>query len=107
MSGGKDGIVKLWGPGCKPLKSIDLNKIIEGSVIKSINWHGGKILLGTRDGMIMEVDETFDFVKKANADATNPIVVKWEQMLWKYQQALPFAKEGEKWILMDQIFKLK
>jgi L-rhamnose mutarotase len=27
--------------------------------------------------------------------------------MWKYQQALPMAKPGEKWLLMDKIFDLK
>jgi L-rhamnose mutarotase len=26
--------------------------------------------------------------------------------MWKYQQALPSAKEGEKWVLMNKIFEL-
>jgi len=27
--------------------------------------------------------------------------------MWKYQQALPLAKPGEKWMLMEKIFDLK
>jgi len=27
--------------------------------------------------------------------------------MWKYQKALPFAKKGEKWVLMKQIYRLK
>ena len=90
---------------------VTYHKAVWPEIIKSITDEGIEVMdiyrTGNRLFMIMEVDETFNFEKKANADATNPIVVKWEQMLWKYQQALPFAKEGEKWILMDQIFKLK
>ncbi|MCH5721182.1 hypothetical protein [Niabella hibiscisoli] len=26
--------------------------------------------------------------------------------MWKYQQALPFARPGEKWVLMKKIFQL-
>jgi L-rhamnose mutarotase len=26
--------------------------------------------------------------------------------MWKYQKALPGAKEGEKWMLMEKIFDL-
>jgi len=26
--------------------------------------------------------------------------------MWKYQQALPGAQPGEKWVLMDKIFEL-
>lgn len=56
--------------------------------------------------MVMEVDETFSFEAKAKADLANPKVMEWEQLMWKYQQALPTAKPGEKWLLMDQIFAL-
>jgi len=56
--------------------------------------------------MIMEVDDTFSFEAKAKADLVNAKVMEWEQLMWKYQQALPMAKPGEKWILMDKIFAL-
>ncbi|MET3876636.1 MULTISPECIES: L-rhamnose mutarotase [Chitinophaga] len=61
---------------------------------------------GNRLFMIMEVDDTFSFERKDAMDAANPAVQVWEQLMWKYQQALPVAKEGEKWIIMDQIFAL-
>jgi L-rhamnose mutarotase len=56
--------------------------------------------------MIMEVDDTFSFEKKGAADAANPKVQEWEALMWKYQQALPVARPGEKWIFMDKIFAL-
>ncbi|WP_026995529.1 L-rhamnose mutarotase [Flectobacillus major] len=62
--------------------------------------------LGNRLFMIMEVNETFSFEAKAKSDAENPKVQEWELLMWKYQQALPMAKEGEKWLLMDKIFGL-
>lgn len=57
--------------------------------------------------MIMEVDNSFSFEKKANMDANNPKVQEWEQLMWKYQSAIPGAKENEKWVLMNKIFELK
>ena len=39
-------------------------------------------------------------------DAENPKVQEWETLMWKYQQALPIAKKGEKWLLMDKIYQL-
>ncbi|MFW0715038.1 L-rhamnose mutarotase [Pedobacter sp. N23S346] len=63
-------------------------------------------LLGNRLFMIMEVNDDFSFEQKSAADLANPKVQEWEALMWKYQQALPQAKPGEKWILMDQIFKL-
>ena len=56
--------------------------------------------------MIMEVSDTFSFEQKAAADVSNAKVQEWEQLMWKYQQAIPGTKPGEKWVLMDKIFSL-
>ncbi|WP_028295272.1 L-rhamnose mutarotase [Olivibacter sitiensis] len=56
--------------------------------------------------MIMEVNDDFTFEHKAEMDAQNPKVQEWEALMWKYQQALPSARQGEKWQLMERIFKL-
>ncbi|HTH32589.1 MAG TPA: L-rhamnose mutarotase [Lacibacter sp.] len=57
--------------------------------------------------MIMETNDTFSFEAKAAADTANKKVQEWETLMWNYQQALPTAKEGEKWMLMKKIFDLK
>ena len=62
---------------------------------------------GTRLFMIMEVSDDFSFENKGLADANNPKVQEWEDLMWKYQQPLPGAAKGEKWMLMDKIFELK
>ena len=64
-------------------------------------------LLGTRMFMIMEVNQSFSFEKKSKADEQNPKVQAWEQLMWRFQQALPEAKPGEKWLRMERIFKLE
>ncbi len=64
-------------------------------------------LQGMRMFMILEVDESFSFEKKAQADRQNPKVQEWENLMWKYQKALPEARPGEKWLLMERIFKLE
>jgi L-rhamnose mutarotase len=64
-------------------------------------------LLGTRMFMIMEVNGSFSFEAKAETDKNNPKVQRWEQLMWKFQQPLPQARPGEKWILMERIFKLE
>lgn len=61
---------------------------------------------GNRLFMIMETDETFSFERKAAMDAANSKVQEWEQLMWKFQQPLSRAKDGEKWTLMDKIFQL-
>ena len=64
-------------------------------------------LTGNRMFMIMEVDESFDPVKKAEMDAKNPKVQEWEKLMWDYQQALPWAPKGEKWIPLEKVFQLE
>jgi L-rhamnose mutarotase len=64
-------------------------------------------LLGTRLFMIMEVNENFSFAAKARSDQQNPKVQEWEDLMWKFQKPVPQAKPGEKWLLMERIFKLE
>lgn len=61
---------------------------------------------GNRLFMIMETDDSFSFERKQKMDAENNKVQEWERLMWKYQQALPGAAEGEKWMLMNKIFQL-
>lgn len=61
---------------------------------------------GNRLFMIMEVKDDFSFEKKAASDAANPRVQEWENFMWTFQQSLPWAKPGEKWVVMEQIFSL-
>jgi L-rhamnose mutarotase len=62
--------------------------------------------LGNRLFMIMDADDSFSFEQKAAMDASNPKVQEWEELMWKFQKPLPWAKPGEKWMLMDKIFQL-
>jgi L-rhamnose mutarotase len=64
-------------------------------------------LVGTRMFMIMEVNESFSFERKAKADHQNPKVQAWEQLMWRFQKALPEAEPDEKWLRMERIFKLE
>jgi L-rhamnose mutarotase len=63
-------------------------------------------LIGNRLFMIMDVDDEFSFEDKAKADKQNSKVQEWEKLMWTFQQALPWSKPGEKWVMMDQIFEL-
>lgn len=64
-------------------------------------------LFGTRMFMVMEVSERFSFDTKAKADRENPKVREWEELMWKFQEPLRDAQPGEKWMLMERIFKLE
>ncbi len=57
--------------------------------------------------MIIETDDDFSFETKAAMDAANPAVQEWEAFVSTLQQPLPFAKPGEKWVPMKQIFALQ
>jgi len=61
---------------------------------------------GNRLFMIMETSDSFSFEKKAQSDAANSAVGEWERLMWRYQQALPLARPGEKGIIMNKIFEL-
>ncbi len=80
-------------------------------IIKSIKDSGITVLdiycIGNRMFMIIEANEDFSFEKKSKADDNNPKVQEWEALMWKFQKALPWAKPGEKWMLMEKIFELK
>jgi L-rhamnose mutarotase len=86
------------------------HKAVWPEVLQSITGSGITVLdiyrIHNRLFMIMETGNDFSFEEKAAADAANEKVQAWEQLMWKYQQALPFAKPGEKWVMMEKIFSL-
>ena len=86
------------------------HKQVWPEIIKSIKDSGIEVLdiyrTGNRMFMIIEANDDFSFEKKAAMDAGNSKVDEWEKLMWKFQQTLPWAKNGEKWILMDKIFEL-
>ncbi|MNL88794.1 L-fucose mutarotase [compost metagenome] len=55
--------------------------------------------------MIMEVNDSFSFDKKKKLDDNNDKVQQWETLMWTYQQALPSALPGQKWVPMGKIFQ--
>ena len=87
------------------------HKQVWPEIIQSIKNSGIEVLdiyrTGNRLFMIIEADEKFSFEKKAAADAADPTVQRWEELMWTFQQALPWAKTGEKWILMERIYSLE
>ena len=63
--------------------------------------------LGTRLFMVMDVDPLVYSVERiAEASANNPVIVKWETLMWTYQVQTPWTPTGEKWVNMTQIFDL-
>ncbi len=62
---------------------------------------------GNRLAMVMETGPNFDPAAKAASDTANPDVVAWEELMSNFQQLLPWAGEGEKWLEAKRIFALE
>jgi L-rhamnose mutarotase len=79
-------------------------------ILKSIKDAGTQQMeiyrINNRLFMIMETNDDFTFEEKAKMDEANGKVQQWEELMWKYQQAMPGSKPGEKWRLMERIFAL-
>ena len=56
--------------------------------------------------MILEVDESFTFERKAAMDAANQKVQEWEALMWRFQAPTPWTPAGTKWTPMQSIFRL-
>ena len=61
---------------------------------------------GNRLFMIMQTLDEFSLEEKALMDKQNSKVQEWENLMWHFQQAVPWAIDGEKWTLMKPIFNL-
>ncbi|MEK9603483.1 MAG: L-rhamnose mutarotase [Flavobacteriaceae bacterium] len=89
---------------------IEHHKSVWPEIIKSIKDSGinDMQIFHTADRlfMIIEAKENFSFEKKNKMDAHNPYVIKWEELMSKYQRTLSVAKPGQKWVLMDKVFDL-
>lgn len=56
--------------------------------------------------MIMETGPNFSSEAKAAADAADPDVKAWEQLMDQFQKPLSGAQHGEKWVSATLIFDL-
>jgi L-rhamnose mutarotase len=59
---------------------------------------------GNRLMMVMDVPPGV-----AAADPAAPAIGRaepWEEVMWRFQQSLPFAEPGQKWVPMQRIFSL-
>jgi len=90
---------KWHAPGAVP---VPVNRSIREAGIEALEI----FLAGNRMVMLLTPGPDFDPVKKAKADAENPDVQAWEKLMWDFQQALPFAKPGQKWVEMEKIYAL-
>lgn len=88
----------------------DYHQKVWPEILKSIKDAGIRQMeiyrINNRLFMIMETNDDFTFERKAMMDEANEKVQEWEELMWKYQQAIPGGKPGEKWRLMERIFAL-
>ena len=59
-------------------------------------WRSGNRLV-----MVAEVEDDYP-----RARSPDPKVAEWEALMWRFQQPLPHARPGEKWVPMTKIFEL-
>ncbi len=89
---------------------IEHHKNVWPEVLESISTSGVtemKIFhAGNRLFMIMETSNDFDSDAKLKADQDSTRVQEWEMLMDVYQKRLPFAKSGQKWVPLENIFSL-
>ena len=80
------------------------------SVVDSLRTAGIEELeiyrTGNRLFLVIEASDAFSPEAKARADAANADVQAWEKLMWSFQQSLPWAAPGQKWVLTQRIFAL-
>jgi L-rhamnose mutarotase len=80
------------------------------AIVRSIREAGIEAMdiyrCGNRLVMLIETADHFDPEAKAAADASDPAVIAWEELMDRFQQRLPWAAPHEKWLEAQPIFSL-
>ena len=61
---------------------------------------------GNRLMMRVQAGEDVNLEAIAGSGMLSQKTQDWEIMMWEYQQGLPFAAPGQKWVLMNKIFDM-
>jgi L-rhamnose mutarotase len=57
--------------------------------------------------LIAHSDQEMDWKKKSDSDLAHGPTVEWENLMWKFQRAIPGSASGEKWRKAELIYKLE
>jgi L-rhamnose mutarotase len=90
---------RFHAPGGPPAA---VTRAIRNSGIESLQIY----LCGNRLFMILEANADFSLQAKAHADANDADVQRWETLMWRFQQPLPWSAPGQKWVPADKIYDL-
>jgi L-rhamnose mutarotase len=61
--------------------------------------------IGCRMVMTMTTDDAiFDAARFAEATASDPVIARWEALMWTFQAPTPWTPAGQKWMPMDCVF---
>ncbi|MEJ8854865.1 L-rhamnose mutarotase [Variovorax robiniae] len=64
--------------------------------------------LGTRMVMVMHTDDAvYDAARMQAASESDPVLVEWEALMWKFQAPTPWTPKGSKWIELQKVFDFR
>jgi len=63
-------------------------------------------LVDTRMFMILEAPEGWDYETQMARLGKLERQPEWSEFIWQYQAPVPWAKPGEKWVMMEKVFDL-
>lgn len=78
-----------------------INGIVEAGIVQMEIFR-----FDTRMFMIMDTTDEFSFEQKAILDKANEVNTKWEALMWNFQAPVPGAPEGQRWVMMKEVFNL-
>lgn len=57
--------------------------------------------------LIVQSEHPVDWELKSRNDSLHRPTVEWETLMWNFQQAIPGTLPGQKWMMGQQIYKLR
>jgi L-rhamnose mutarotase len=75
--------------------------------LRAVGIRGMRIFRGgTRLFMIIETDDGFDPARDYQSYARDPRTRAWDELMRTFQVPAPFARPGEWWTTLDEIFDI-